>query len=101
MEKYITDERTGLKYELVGDYYFIAGEDQPEVEPIGLWGQRQLRYIKQYRKLFYAELLTTGKLHDYLAEIDCEAAQRMEMLVSQMKSMEGVTEQLKAEDPMA
>ena len=45
MEKYIADERTGLKYELVGDYYLIVGEDEPEQEPIGMWGQRHLYYL--------------------------------------------------------
>ena len=45
MEKFITDERTGLCYELVGDYYLIAGEDETEGRPIGIWGQRHLRYI--------------------------------------------------------
>ena len=46
MEKFITDERTGLRYELVGDYYLIAGEDEPEGRPIGIWGQQHLRYIR-------------------------------------------------------
>ena len=70
MEKYITDERTGLKYELVGDYYFIAGDDDPEDCHIGIWGQRHLRYLKQHRKSVYAELLTSGKLNDYLANLN-------------------------------
>lgn len=62
MEKHITDERTGLKYELVGDYYIIAGDDEPEEEqkPIGIWGQRHLRYLKNYRKVLYTNLLTSG-----------------------------------------
>ena len=63
MEKYITDERTGLKYELVGDYYLIAGEDEPEEDqPIGVWGQRHLRYLKEHRRVRYANLLTSGEL---------------------------------------
>ena len=63
MEKYITDERTGLKYELVGDYYLIAGEDEPEEDqPIGVWGQRHLRYLKKHRRVRYANLLTSGEL---------------------------------------
>ena len=69
MDKYITDERTGLKYELVGDYYFITGNDEPEQRPIGIWGQRHRRYLKQHRKAVYAELLTSGKLNDYLADL--------------------------------
>ena len=53
LEKYITDERTGLTYELIGDYYFIAGDDEPEEHrPIGIWGQRWLRYIKQHNRIF-------------------------------------------------
>ena len=58
MEKFITDERTGLRYELVGDYYLIAGEDEPEGRPIGIWGQRHLRYIRKHKVSLYAELLT-------------------------------------------
>ena len=53
MEKYITDERTGLKYELVGDYYFIADDDYPEERPIGIWGQRHARYLKENHKILY------------------------------------------------
>lgn len=56
-----------LKYELVGDYYFIAGDDEPEERHIGIWGQRHLRYLKQHRKAVYTELLTSGKLNSYLA----------------------------------
>jgi len=63
MDKYITDERTGLKYELVGDYYLIAGEDESEEDrPIGVWGQRHLRYLKEHRRVRYANLLTSGEL---------------------------------------
>ena len=64
MEKYITDERTELKYELVGDYYFIAGDEEPEERLIGIWGQRHLRYLKQHRKAVYdvtTHLKTEGK----------------------------------------
>ncbi len=103
MEKYITDERTGLKYELVGDYYLIAGDDEPEEEqkPIGIWGQRHLRYLKNHRKVFYVNLLTSGKLNNYLADIDRQAEEMFEQLVSQMAAAEGITEQLKATDQMA
>ena len=65
MEKYVTDERTGLKYELIGDYYLIAGEDEPEQEPIGIWGQRHLRYLKKCHRVRYANLLTRGELNAY------------------------------------
>ena len=99
-EKYITDERTGLKYELVGDYYLIAGEDESEQEPIGIWGQRHRRYLKDHRRVRYANLLTSGKLNSYLANIDQQAEEMFELLVKQMAEREGVTEQLKAADQM-
>ena len=103
MKKYITDERTGLKYELVGDYYLIAGDDEPDEEqkPIGIWGHRHLRYLKNHRKVLYANLQTNGKLNDYLANIDRQAEEMFERLVMQMAAAEGVTEQLKAADQMA
>ncbi len=100
MEKYITDERTGLNYELVGDYYLIAGEDEPEQEPIGIWGQRHLRYLKKHRRTAYAELLTGGRLNSYLADIDQQAVEMFSLLVKQLAAAEGVTEQLKADDMM-
>ena len=100
MEKFITDERTGLCYELVGDYYLIAGEDKPEGRPIGVWGQRHLRYIRKNKKLLYTELLTSGKLNRYLADIDHQAEELFSQLVSQMTAAEGVTETLKASDQM-
>lgn len=52
LARFITDERTELKYELCGDYYIIAGEEKPEREPIGIWGQRHLKYIQKYSKAF-------------------------------------------------
>ena len=101
MEKYIIDERTGLKYELVGDYYLIAGDDEPEEnQPIGIWGQRHLRYLKNHRKVFYADLLTSGKLNCYLADVDRQAEQLFLRLVKQTADAEGITETLKASDQM-
>ena len=102
MEKYITDERTGLKYELVGDYYLIAGDDEPgeEQKPIGIWGQRHLCYLKEYHRVRYGNLLTSGKLNGYLADIDRQAEEMFERLIKQMAEREGVTEALKAENPM-
>ena len=102
MEKYIIDERTGLKYELVGDYYIIAGDDEPEEEqkPIGIWGQRHLRYLKNHRKVLYANLLTSGKLNNCLANINRQAEEMFERLVMRMAAAEGITEQLKAADQM-
>lgn len=103
MKKHITDERTGLKYELVGDYYIIAGDDEPDEEQklIGIWGQRHLRYLKNHRKVLYINLLTSGKLNNYLANIDRQAEKKFERLVKQAAVAEGVTKQLKAADQMA
>lgn len=100
MEEFITDERTGLRYELVGDYYLIAGEEEPEGRPIGIWGQRHLRYIRKHKVSLYAELLTTGKLNDYLADLNEQAEAMFSQLVKLLAEMEGVTEVLKAENQM-
>ena len=102
MEKYITDERTGLKYELIGDYYLIAGDDEPEQEqePIGIWGQRHLRYLKEHRRVRYANLLTSGELNAHLADVDRQAEELFLRLVKQMADAEGITETLKASDQM-
>ena len=100
MEKYITDERTGLKYELVGDYYFIAGDDEPEERPIGIWGHRHLRYLKQHDKTVYAEMLTSGKLNDYLADLSEQAENMFFRLVKELAEEEGITEKLKADNQM-
>ena len=101
MEKYITDERTGLKYELVGDYYLVVGDDEPEEDqPIGVWGQRHLRYLKEHHRVHYANLLTSGELNAYLADIDRQAEELFLRLVKQMADAEGITETLKASDQM-
>ena len=86
MEKYITDERTGLKYELVGDYYFLAGDDEPEEEhrPIGIWGQRHLSYLRQCKKTTYTALVIEGKLPDYLADVNEQAEKMLFQLVNQI-----------------
>ena len=100
MEKYITDERTGLRYELVGDYYFIAGDDEPEERPIGIWGQRHLRHLKQHRQTVYTELLTSGKLSEYIADFNKQAEDMFFRLVKELAEKEGITETLKAENQM-
>ena len=102
MERFVTDERTGLKYELVGDYYLIAGDDEPEEEqkPIGIWGQRHRRYLKEHRRVRYANLLTSGELNAYLANIDRQAEGLFLQLVKRMAEEEGITEALKASDQM-
>ena len=100
MEKYITDERTGLKCELVGDYYFISGDDEPEERPIGIWGQKHLRYLKQHRKTVYAELLTSSKLNSYLDDLNEQADKMFSRLVKDLAEKEGITEKLKAKNQM-
>ena len=100
MDKYITDERTGLNYELIGDYYFVAGDDEPEKRPIGIWGQRHLRYLKKHRRTVYAELLTSGKLNDYLADINEQAEDMFFRLVKELAEKENIKEEHKAADQM-
>lgn len=100
MEKFITDERTALRYEFVGDYYLIAGEDEPEGRSVGIWRQRHLRYIRRYKRHLYFGLLIRGKLNDYLADIIEQAEKMFSRLVKQLAEKEGVTEALKAENQM-
>ena len=97
----IYDDKNGLWYELQGDYYIpcliLPAEKEP---PIGLWGQRHLRYLKEYHRNTYTTLLTSGRLNTYLADIDKQAQERMERLTEQMKRVQGITEQLKAENAL-
>lgn len=101
MDKYIYDDKNGMWYELQGDYYIpcliLPAEKEP---PIGLWGQRHLRYLKEYHRNTYTTLLTSGRLNTYLADIDKQAQERMERLTEQMKRVQGITEQLKAENAL-
>ncbi len=101
MEKYKFDENNGQWYELQGDYYLPCLK-LPEEEQvhIGIWGQRHRRYLKEHRRVRYANLLTSGKLNCYLADIDQQAEEMFERLVKQMAECEGVTEQLKAANSM-
>ena len=101
MEKYIYDKNNGLWYELHGDYYIpCLTVPAQEERPIGIWGQRHLRYIKTERKALYTELLTSGRLNTYLADINEQAKEQMLLLTKQMAECEGVIEQLKAQDQM-
>ena len=101
MEKYITDKQNGLEYELVRDYYIVAGEDEPPARPIGIWGAMRRDYLKQHRQNVYYELLLSGKLNDYLADIEEQAQDMMWNLTEQIKKAEGVTEDLKRNNQMA
>lgn len=101
MEKRIYNEKNGIRYTLQGDYYLpdLKLPDE-ENKPIGLWGQRHARYLKQNHKVLYMNLLTSGKLISYLADIDKQAEDMFFRLVKQMAKREGVTEQLKADNQM-
>jgi len=100
MDKYIYDESNGLWYELNGDYYLPCDTPTFNAENLGVWGQRHLRFIKERRKAIFANLLSTGVLGDYLADIDTQAEDMFLRLVDQMAESEGITEQLKAENQM-
>ncbi len=101
MDKYIYDENNGLWYELQGDYYIpcltIPEEEQ---RPIGIWGQRHLRYIREYRKGLYNSLLLSGNLNSHLADLNKQAEDMFFRLVNELAEKEGITETLKAEDQM-
>ena len=101
MDKYIYDEKNGLWYELQGDYYLPCLKlPKEESRHIGVWGQRHLRYLKQHRKVLYSELLISGKLNDYLADLNEQEEEMFSRLVKQLAEKEGVTEVLKAENQM-
>ena len=102
MKKYIYNEQNGLWYELQGDYYIpclVLDEDDPQ--PIGMWGRKHLRYIKEHRPVLHTTLLLSGKLTSHLVEIDNRATEMFDRLVKQLTEKEGITEQLKAADQMA
>ena len=117
MEKMSIDERTGWEYELQGDYYYPTGrvqrngvmtpselpdDNEPGQEkPIGVWGQRHLRYIRQYKKTLYFDLFVSGKLNAYLADVNVQAEDLFLQTVKEIALQEGVTEKLKAENQMA
>lgn len=101
MDKYIYNEKNGLWYELHGDYYLPCLKlPKEESRHIGIWGQRHLRYLKQHRKVLYSELLISGKLNSYIADINEHAEEMFSRLVKQLSEKEGVTEALKAENQM-
>lgn len=116
MKKTIIDERNGWEYELIRKQYYPTGrimkdghfqpetvdaDNEPEAEkPVGVWAQRHLWYIQQYKKNLYFDLYVSGRLNGYLAEIDAQAEDMFFRLVKEMAAREGVTESLKAEDQM-
>ena len=97
MERYIYNEKNGLWYELQGDYYLPCLK-LPEEEPksIDVWSQRHLRYLKRYHKVRYYNLLTNGKLNDYLSDVETQAQQMFDELVKTISRNESLTEDFKA-----
>ena len=101
MENRIYDEKNGLWYEKQGDYYLPCLKlPEEEQQPIGLWGQRHLRYIKEHRKSLHSMLMTSCKLNSYLADINKQAEEMFLQVLKQLAEKEGVTEKLKAENQM-
>ena len=100
MDKYVYDESNGLWYELCGDYY-LPCLTVPESKPVGVLGRRYRNYLKEHRNPLYTAMLLAGTLEDHVAEIDRQAEETLERLVTQMAEREGVTERLKASDQMA
>ena len=102
MKQYIYNEQNGLWYELRGDYYIPCLELPAEKEErsIGVWGQRHLRYIREYKKALYTSLLTNGKLQSYLADVEEQAQELFDRLMKQRAEGEGITEVLKAGNQM-
>ncbi len=117
MKKYMINERNGWEYELIGEQFYPTGrvmkdgclqpetvdaDDTPNEEiPVGIWGQRHLRYIQQHKKSLYLGLFVSGKLNAYLADVDAQAEDFFLRSVKETAKREGVTEQLKAEDQIA
>ena len=99
MKKTIFEEMGGI-YIRHGDYLIpcLTLPEEEEQRFIGVWGQRHLRYLKEYSRSVYLNLLTSGRLNDYLADIEEQAQERFERLVEQMKQAQGITEQLKVEN---
>ena len=98
MEQYIYDESNGLWYECDGDYY-IPCLKLPETN-IGIWGERYLTYIREHKNLLHTKLMVNGTLYDHLGEINQQAEEMFSELVNQMKTNEGITEQLKADNQL-
>ncbi|WP_270580546.1 TnpV protein [Butyricicoccus sp. OF27-2pH9A] len=99
MQRFITDERTGIRYELIGDYYYPCLTVE-ESSPLSKYGRLRKRYLREHKRVLYYTLLTSGKLYEHLAEIDTSACAMAEYLIKEMAKRQGVTEQLKATDMM-
>ncbi len=99
LKKYIIDEKTGLKYELVGDYYYPCLE-APEAPKVGRFGMMYHDYLRNNKKVTYSGLMLSGKLKEHIEDVDRQAEVMFSQLVNRMKQAEGITEQLKAADQL-
>ena len=99
MQRFITGERTGIQYELIGDYYYpcLMMEEPPTLSK---YGRMRERYLREHRKAFYFTLLVSGKLNEHLIQIDTSACNMADYLIKEMAARQGVTEKLKSEDMM-
>ena len=100
LEPKVHDNRNGLDYVLTDNYYLPALRLPEDKSPIGCWGRLHKEYLKSCRPLLYNELLLSGRLHTILADLDEQAAERYRLIVQQMAQAEGITEELKASDPV-
>lgn len=102
MKKHIYDDSNGLWYELIGDYYIpVLNLSSEEQRPIGKWGRIHRDYIKEHRPILFNDLVLSGQLWTYLADLNEQAQERLSLIIKQIKASEGVTEKLKATDQMA
>ena len=102
MKKHIYDESNGLWYELIGDYYIpVLTLSSEEQRPIGKWGRMHRDYIKEHRSILFYDLVLSGQLWTYLADLNEQAQERLSLIVEQMKASEGVTERMKQHNQMA
>lgn len=99
MEKIIHDEKNGLDYELVGDYY-IPCLEAPEAPKVGRFGMLYHDYLRKHKKITYSGLILSGKLKEHIEDVDRQAEEMFSQLVDRMKQSEGVTEQLKTKNQM-
>ena len=102
MKKHIYDENNGLWYECIGDYYIpVLALSSEEQRPIGKWGRMHRDYLKEQRPILFNDLILSGQLWTYLADLNEQAQERLSLIIEQMKAAEGVNEELKATDQMA
>ena len=102
MKKHIYDENNGLWYELIGDYYIpVLTLSSEEQRPIGKWGRMHREHLKEHRPILFNDLILSGQLWTYLADLNQQAQERLSQIIEQMQQVEGVTEDLKTADQMA